>query len=527
MLIRRRRRRCRSAAGDSGETMASLIIAMVLTALVMPAVLVMVYNLNRLIAHEPDPDTSVAAEVQLQPMFSRIDPVRYCETPTTAIRDLCVQTAEVLGAALLEPPVDVLVQDPLAVCFQTVAPDARPVPAGSPAAVRPPAPYPLVAARQCIMLLDEGHDEPGTDSRHPYAFSESDSLRANIDKQGGDVLILRTWLSLQPGSVVPSTHPQAAVLGRLGDVRCALAPRTAQSTAPCSTTAAPDGEALYLPAFEEDAYQIDLDRVLYFDVEWWCMRWRHPADPAVGPLVGPWLGGCPCPSDAHEQRPLPFLEKTIAAASSQPQWSADASVTLPAELRRHLQSLDTDGDGMPDWADNNPNSAAVPGDGSQLVPRLVDSDSADDWPQFDPDGDGYPDPPDCDERYDGTTPCQGNVGGALGPISAPEAVPILGNDRRIHTNCAEDGWWLQPDPPGPTARSRQNYRDAVADMRRWLLPPAASHPSHIDYPARLRAQVPSRVATVELQVCTALSQEERLRGDGHCRIDTLRFSLID
>ena len=481
--------------------MASLIIAMVLTALVMPAVMSMVYNLNLLIAHEPEPDPSVAAEAQLQPLFSRIDPVRYCETPVTAIRDLCVQTAEVFGAALLEPPGDVLVHDPLAVCFQTVAPDAR---GGS-------SPYPLIAARQCIMLLDEGHDEPGaTTAPHPYAFGETDSLRANIDKQGGDVLILRTWLALQPDSDT-SSHPQSAMLGNLGALRNALDPLAL-------ATAAPDGEALYLPAFDVgEAYRPDLDRVLYFDVEWWCMRWRHPADPAGGSLVGPWLGGCPCPSDAYEQRPLPFLQETIAGVV--PQWSADAtSITItPPQQRRLVQGLDSDGDGIPDWADH---ARTVHGVGSAPWTMDVDSDGNNDWPQFDNDpADGYPDPPGCEQRHDGPPACK--VG--ADPVSALEAVPILDGTRLTNSNsdCHKDGWWLQPDP------SSGSYLNDVAAMRRWLLPPSASHPSDAGYPVGVRAQVPSRVATVEFQVCTALSQEERLRGEGHCRIDTLRFSLID
>ena len=230
MLTRPAKRR--TGRGDSGETLVSVIVAMVVTGLVMPAVLHMIYVTAQIAAAQPVHDPAVAASAQMQSLLAEIDPVRVCLSPAgTGRRDQCLTTSDAIGASLVQPPADALGIDPMTICWLA----------------RPDNPDTTLIETdlktQCLMLRDDGNDTPfAPDAKREV--STADRQLSAVDPSGGDELVVRTYDIAVPPGGDPAGDPADYLLPATG----------AQSWA---------------------------DQVLYFNTEWWCLRWRHPKDDSL------------------------------------------------------------------------------------------------------------------------------------------------------------------------------------------------------------------------------------------------------
>ena len=429
MLTRSPKRR--TGRGDSGETLVSVIVAMVITGLVMPAVLHMIYVTAQIAAAQPVHDPAVAATSQLQSMLAEIDPVRVCLSPAgTGRRDQCLTTSAAVGASLVKPPPDALGIDPMTICWlaRPDNPDTSPqIETG--------------LKTQCLMLRDDGNDTPFAPNARRET-SELDRQISAVDPRGGDELIVRTYDIAVPDGADPAADPGAS-----------------------------DPENYLLPVAGTQSWA---DQVVYFDVEWWCLRWRHPKDDSTdGVIVGRWLGNCPCPSDTFEQIPLPATVKTLTDPDSDigtlpwvppPAW-ADTDGTLTPGL-------------SPDDGDPYNNVAEL-----ALATETCDRVAA--------------------TRPDGTVnPDHCNASAQIGQLPG---VPILTGAPAAGDDCDYDAWW--------------NPRYSTVNLRRYLLPAEAV--SAGGGPLR----VLSRVASMEIQVCVATTADTRNRGGAHCELDTMRFAL--
>ena len=413
----------RTGRGDSGETLVSVIVAMVVTGLVMPAVLHMIYVTAQMAAAQPVHDSAIAATSQLQSTFAEIDPVRVCLSPAgTGRRDQCLTTSKAVGASLVDPPPDALEIDPMTICWL-----ARP---DNPDTAPPQIESGLKT--QCLMLRDDGNDTPFAPNAR-RATSEIDRQISPVDPRGGDELIVRTY-------------DIAAPSGGGGDPADYLLPVAgAQSWA---------------------------DQVVYFDAEWWCLRWRHPKDDSDdGVIVGRWIGNCPCPSDTFEQIPLPATVKTLTDPdTNSPTW-ADTDGTLTPG------SSPDDGDPYDDVAQ----LALATGTCDRVAEKRSD---------------GTVNPDHCADSAQPLLP----------------GVPILSRppaDSGNSGNCATDAWW------------NPRYSGEKENLRGYLLPPEAVSAGG-DRPPKVR----SRVASMEIRVCVATTADTRNRGGAHCELDVLRFSLL-
>ena len=419
----------RRIGDDSGETLVSVIVAMVVTGLVMPAVLHMIYVTAQMAAAQPVHDAAVAASSQLQSVFAEIDPVRLCLSPAgTGRRDQCLTTSEAVGASLVQPPLDALGIDPMTICWL-----ARP---DNPDTAPPRIETGLKT--QCLMLRDDGNDTP-FDPDAQRETSELDRQTSAMDPRGGDELIVRTYdIAVPPG----------------GD----------------PTVAAED---YLLPVAAAQSWA---DQVVYFDAEWWCLRWRHPKDDSTdGAIVGRWIGNCPCPADTFEQIPLPATVKTLT--------DPDADL-----LTVHWVP-------PPAWADTDgtliTGSPGDDGDPYNNVTELASSTGT------------------CDRvaatRPDGTV--NPDHCAASATVGMLPGVPILTGPISAGDDCATDAWW------------NPRYSTETVNLRGYLLPAAAV--SAGDGPPVVR----SRVVSMEIHVCVATTADTRSRGGAHCELDTMRFSL--
>ena len=190
---------------------------MVITGLVMPAVLHMIYVTAQMAAAQPVHDPAVAAISQLQSVFSEIDPVRVCLSPAgTGRRDQCLTTSEAVGVSLVQPPPDALEIDPMTICWlaRPDNPDTSPqIETG--------------LKTQCLMLRDDGNDTPFAPDAKSET-SETDRQTSRVDPRGGDELIVRTYDIKAPDGAdpalphrpreLPAARRRRAELGRPGDL---------------------------------------------------------------------------------------------------------------------------------------------------------------------------------------------------------------------------------------------------------------------------------------------------------------------
>lgn len=231
---------------DSGDNLLGLVIAMFVFALLVPGLLVLLTRSQQLATASPDWDEGVAARAELAELFGSVDPVGQCASPSggqdAAYRSSCFREERYAGASL-------------------VAVSAAELPAAS-----PPVACWLTASdsgtrhRRCI-LLEGDTDEPECVNPPPVGpclrvVSEVTGELVNVDRYGGGRMLVRSWDETDSDSD-PDTVP-------------------------------------FLP---HEWAEPPTDRLIYQDVEWWCLRWREPNGSGS---VTNWTGECPDPTDPAE-----------------------------------------------------------------------------------------------------------------------------------------------------------------------------------------------------------------------------------
>ena len=235
---------------NSGESLITVVIAMVVAALLIPGFLLLLRNSHRLATVEPDNDEGLHARAELAALFGSVDPIGACASPSAgtdaAYRDRCFREARWAGASLIEAP-DLPAANPPGhgACWLTINPDD-----------------PDQRQRRCIVL--EGDSDqlecaaaPGPCLRVLSTAQEADGEPVLVDRHGGGLLLVRNWNEDTSSDGVPFL--------------------------PVQWTEPPT------------------DRLIYTDTEWWCLRWRSPTGSGGG--VTPWTGDCPAPADPCERIP--------------------------------------------------------------------------------------------------------------------------------------------------------------------------------------------------------------------------------
>ena len=231
----------------------TVVIAMVVAVLLVPGMLMLLRRSAELAATSADNDEGLAARAELAELFGSIDPIGACTSPVggsdAAYRDKCFREQRWAGASLIE------------------APD---LPAGNPPgygacwlASQEGGPR----QRKCIVL--EGDSDQMECADTPTGpclkvLSESDEADGEpvlVDRHGGGLLLIRSWDETDS-----------------------------------------DGDPATVPFLPHEWTEPSTDRLIYTDVEWWCLRWRSPSPDGSGGIT-PWKGDCPAPADPCERIP--------------------------------------------------------------------------------------------------------------------------------------------------------------------------------------------------------------------------------
>ena len=302
----------------------TIVIAMVVAALLVPGMLILLRRSADLVATHADNDEGLAARAELAELFGSVDPIGDCASPSggaeAAYRDKCFREIHRAGASLIGAP-DLPAASPqydhdadlntptigYGACWLTTNPD-----------------NPTQRQRRCIVLEGDSDQPECSDSptgpclRVRSNASEADGEPVLVDRHGGGLLLVRTWDE---------------------DITC--------------TSGVP-----FLPptdCFTLHSGPAGPDRLIYTDVEWWCMRWRSPTG---GGGVTPWKGACPAPADPCER--IPDDPGTPQREEWNPAWSvATATWTastpcqpdapaLPVPARYAVADPDVNGDGIID-----------------------------------------------------------------------------------------------------------------------------------------------------------------------------------
>lgn len=332
-----------------GGALISAVIAMAVVTLLIPGLLLLLHRSNRLATAQPDNDEGLQARAELAEMFSQIDPIGRCDSPFgAAFRDVCFRESVTAGASLIQTP-EMPAAEPhsrASACWLTIQP------------------APLPRQRRCL-VLEGGSDklqcDPANRSNCLRVLSEATGEPVMVDEHGGGLLMIRSW-DEEP------TDPcfQREYLKLSGGVPL--------------TNDVPDRPFLPSPACFPEATVSD--RIIYTDVEWSCVRWRHSYDADFnrdGDLTDPgewaahqWLGGCPDPADPTETWPpnaglpspatagvtLNGLELSYSHALGDPITDVEVLVCLASNYQDRIQgaphcSVDrmrfrvADGDGPP------------------------------------------------------------------------------------------------------------------------------------------------------------------------------------
>ena len=245
-------------ATTKGGALISAIIAMVVVSLLIPGLLLLLHRSNRLATAQPDNDEGITARAELAELFGSVDPIGKCASPVSgasaAYRDQCFREHRVAGASLIEAPA-LPAANPAAgygACWLTTREDD-------------PTQQRESRQRRCIVLEgDSGragvlHRRLGPCLRVLSQSNEADGEPVLVDRHGGGLLLIRSWDETDSDND-PATVP-------------------------------------FLPHEWTDP---PTDRLIYSDVEWWCLRWRTP-DGFGG--VTDWDGDCPAPADPCERSP--------------------------------------------------------------------------------------------------------------------------------------------------------------------------------------------------------------------------------
>ena len=267
---------------DSGDNLLGLVIAMFVFALLVPGLLVLLTRSQQLATASPDWDEGVAARAELAEMFGSVDPVGQCASPSggrdAAYSGSCFREERYAGASLVMAPVLPAASPPVACWLTTSDTGTR--------------------HRRCIVLEGDSDVPECVNPNGPClrvvstATGTTGEKLVNVDRYGGGRLLVRSWAEIDSDSD-PDTVP-------------------------------------FLP---HEWTEPPTDRLIYQDVEWWCMKWRSPDGSGS---VTNWTGECPAPDDPAEwhdpsdaatwpqssPQPVPALPNAAAPGS------ADGSGTL-------------------------------------------------------------------------------------------------------------------------------------------------------------------------------------------------------
>ena len=289
MILLMKRASRASVSNARGESLIGAVIAMAIMSLLIPGLLLMLHRSNRLATARPDNDEGLHARAELAELFAAVDPIGECESPSGgAYRDTCFRERRVGGASLIQTP-EMPAAEPhprAAACWLTTQKNGP-------------------RQRRCI-VLEGGSDELECDPANPTnclrVLSETTGEPVNVDKHGGGLLLIRSWDEEPTDQCFGREYRRLSGGGILGDV--------------------PDVPFLPSPLCFPDASVSD--RIIYTDVEWSCVRWRHPygldlnrdgdTDDAGERAAYQWLGECPDPVDPTETWPLSADLPTAASA---------------------------------------------------------------------------------------------------------------------------------------------------------------------------------------------------------------------
>ena len=282
----------------------TVVIAMVVAVLLVPGMLMLLRRSAELAATSADNDEGLAARAELAELFGSIDPIGACTSPVggsdAAYRDKCFREQRWAGASLIE------------------APD---LPAGNPPgygacwlASQEGGPR----QRKCIVL--EGDSDQMECADTPTGpclkvLSESDEADGEpvlVDRHGGGLLLIRSWDETDS-----------------------------------------DGDPTTVPFLPHEWTKPPTDRLIYTDVEWWCLRWRSPSPDGSGGVT-PWAGDCPAPADPCERIPPPGTKWNAGWSSQFQTWTTRDAEDHCTRVRDDLSVLeavpadDADSNGTPD-----------------------------------------------------------------------------------------------------------------------------------------------------------------------------------
>ena len=292
---------------DRGDNLPSLVIAMFVFALVFPGLLILLTRSQQLSTTSPDYDEGIQARAELAELFGSVDPIGSCASPEggpeAAFRDTCFREQLTAGASLIRTP-SLPASSPhpdAATCWLTVQENNK-------------------RQRKCL-VLEGDHDELECDPTNTTCLrvlSEVTGEPVAVDKHGGGLLIIRSWDEEDADDCFQREYQDLTGVPLTDDV--------------------PD--VPFLPYHECFVLAQNPDRIIYRDVEWSCVRWRHSYDADfdrdgdtddLGEWAAyQWLGGCPDPADP----PKPVAPSN-PAVQTEPwprdlsNWPAVADARLP------------------------------------------------------------------------------------------------------------------------------------------------------------------------------------------------------
>lgn len=269
---------------DRGETLAGTIVAMAIVGLLFSGALGMLGFTFRLATAQPDNDEGIQARAELAELFTSIDSIEECASPTggpdAAYSDKCFRKKLIAGASLIEVPADELAfATPIYNFNDDDDPTTNPVETGYGACWLTTGPDPSdpsrdLRQRRCLLL------EGDTDELELEVQSRVTGEFVKADNHGGGRLLVRSWDEEPPDDCHDRLNP------------------------PPSSARDPDEpDVPFLPSAQCFVETVNPDRLIYTDVEWWCLRWRHPHALDDDTPAYSWRGDCPEPHDPEEQWP--------------------------------------------------------------------------------------------------------------------------------------------------------------------------------------------------------------------------------
>ena len=275
---------------DRGETLTGTVVAMTIVGLIFAGALGTLAFTFRLATAQPDNDEGIQARAELAELFASVDSIEECASPTggtdAAYHDTCFRRELIAGASLIAVPPDELSSAaPLYGFDHDSDPNTDPLETGYAACWLTANPDPSMDERQRRCLLLEGDSDELECVNPPSGpcltvLSQATGDLVKVDNHGGGRLLVRSWNEELPNTCHARLNPPPKLSRDPGE---------------------PD--VPFLPPPECFVLGADSDRLIYTDVEWWCLRWRHPHAFDTDTPAYSWRGDCPAPHDPEEAWP--------------------------------------------------------------------------------------------------------------------------------------------------------------------------------------------------------------------------------